>query len=103
MDHLAHRSMKNAANCVKYGELQGSRNRNMSNAYCAFNITMMEARLSEGLFTLKHQGYGGRNNETHITVCFSESERKLAHFCLLPEERYKSGIQSRVPAGAKGT
>ena len=40
--------MKNAANCVKYGELQGSRNRYMSNAYGAF-IFMMEARLSEGL------------------------------------------------------
>lgn len=33
MDHSARRSMKNAANCVKYGELQGSRNRNVSNAY----------------------------------------------------------------------
>lgn len=51
MDHSARRSMKNAANCVKYGELQGSRNRNMSNAYGAFNITMLEARLSEGLLT----------------------------------------------------
>jgi hypothetical protein len=49
MDHLARRSMKNAANCVKYGELQGSRNRNVSNAYGAFNIPMLEARLSEGL------------------------------------------------------
>lgn len=49
MDHLARRSMKNAANCVKYGELQGSRNRKVSNAYGASNITMLEARLSEGL------------------------------------------------------
>ena len=48
MDHSVRRSMKNAANCVKYGELQGSRNRYMSNAYGAF-IFMMEARLSEGL------------------------------------------------------
>lgn len=49
MDHSARRSMKNAANCVKYGELQGSRNRNMSNAYGASNIAMLGARLSEGL------------------------------------------------------
>ena len=49
MDHSARRSMKNAANCAKYGELQGSRNRNVSNAHCAFNILMLEARLSEGL------------------------------------------------------
>ena len=48
MDHSVRGSMKNAANCVKYGELQGSRNRYMSNAYGAF-IFMMEARLSEGL------------------------------------------------------
>lgn len=48
MDHSVRRSMKNAANCVKYGELQGSRNRYMSNAYGA-SIFMMEARLSEGL------------------------------------------------------
>lgn len=52
MDHSARRSMKNAANCEKYGELQGSRNRNMSNAYGASNIPMLEARLSEGLFDL---------------------------------------------------
>ena len=38
MNHSARRSMKNAANCAKYGELQGSRNRNVSNAHCAFNI-----------------------------------------------------------------
>lgn len=49
MDHSARRSMKNAANCVKHGELQGSRNRNMSNAYGASNIAMLGARLSEGL------------------------------------------------------
>lgn len=60
MDHSVRRSMKNAANCVKYGELQGSRNRYMSNAYGAF-IFMMEARLSEGLLNgIDHllSGYG---------------------------------------------
>lgn len=49
MDHSARWSMNNAANCVKYGELQGSRNRNQWNAYSAFYIPMLEARLSEGL------------------------------------------------------
>lgn len=49
MNHSARRSMKNAANCAKYGELQGSRNRNVSNAHCAFSIFLLEARLSEGL------------------------------------------------------
>ena len=49
MDHLARVAMKNAANCVKYGELQGFRNRNMSNAYCGSGIYLSEPRLSEGL------------------------------------------------------
>lgn len=38
MDHSVRGSMKNAANCANYGELQGSRNRYMSNAYGAFSI-----------------------------------------------------------------
>ena len=49
MDHLARIAMKNAANCVKYGELQGFRNRYMSNAYCGSGIHLSEPRLSEGL------------------------------------------------------
>jgi hypothetical protein len=49
MDHLARIAMKNAANCVKYGELQGSRNRYMSNAYCGPVIYLAGPRLSEGL------------------------------------------------------
>ena len=49
MDHLARIAMKNAANCVKYGELQGFRNRYMSNAYCGSDIHLSEPRLSEGL------------------------------------------------------
>lgn len=52
MDHLARIAMKNAANCVKYGELQGSRNRNMSNAYCGPVIHLTGPRLSEGLLVL---------------------------------------------------
>lgn len=52
MDHLARIAMKNAANCVKYGELQGSRNRNMSNAYCGPVIYLSGPRLSEGLLYL---------------------------------------------------
>jgi hypothetical protein len=52
MDHLARIAMKNAANCVKYGELQGSRNRNMSNAYCGPVIHLPGPRLSEGLLRL---------------------------------------------------
>lgn len=50
MDHLARIAMKNAANCVKYGELQGFRNRYMSNAYCGPVIDLTGPRLSEGLF-----------------------------------------------------
>ncbi len=42
MDHSARRSMKNAANCVKHGELQGPRNRNESNAYCTFSTLAVE-------------------------------------------------------------
>ena len=49
MDHLARIAMKNAANCVKYGELQGFRNRYMSNAYCGPVIHLTGPRLSEGL------------------------------------------------------
>lgn len=49
MDHLARIAMKNAANCVKYGELQGFRNRYMSNAYCGPVINLTGPRLSEGL------------------------------------------------------
>lgn len=49
MDHLARIAMKNAANCVKYGELQGFRNRYMSNAYCGPAIHLTGPRLSEGL------------------------------------------------------
>ena len=49
MDHLARIAMKNAANCVKYGELQGFRNRYMSNAYCGPVIHLPGPRLSEGL------------------------------------------------------
>lgn len=49
MDHLARIAMKNAANCVKYGELQGFRNRYMSNAYCGPVIYLPGPRLSEGL------------------------------------------------------
>lgn len=49
MDHLARIAMKNAANCVKYGEMQGYRNRNMSNAYCGPVIHLTGPHLSEGL------------------------------------------------------
>lgn len=49
MDHLARIAMKNAANCVKYGELQGFRNRYTSNAYCGPVIYLPGPRLSEGL------------------------------------------------------
>lgn len=49
MDHLARIAMKNAANCVKYGEMQGYRNRNMSNAYCGPGIRLSGPHLSEGL------------------------------------------------------
>lgn len=49
MDHLARIAMKNAANCVKYGEMQGYRNRNMSNAYCGPGIDLSGPHLSEGL------------------------------------------------------
>jgi hypothetical protein len=34
VDHSARRSMKNAANCAKHGELQGFKNRYMLNTYC---------------------------------------------------------------------
>ena len=79
MDHSVRRSMKNAANCVKYGELQGSRNRYMSNAYGAF-IFMMEARLSEGLLNgidhllsrveIKRAGSGVSGFISHHGWCF---------------------------------
>lgn len=49
MDHLARIAMKNAANCVKYGEMQGYRNRYMSNAYCGPVIYLTGPHLSEGL------------------------------------------------------
>lgn len=63
MDHLARIAMKNAANCVKYGELQGFRNRYMSNAYCGPDIHLSGPRLSEGLLKFnKHfaVSYGGK-------------------------------------------
>ena len=69
MDHLARVAMKNAANCVKYGELQGFRNRNMSNAYCGSGIFLSEPRLSEGL--LYH-------NE-HLVVGWRLSRKGLAN------------------------
>lgn len=52
MDHLARIAMKNAANCVKYGEMQGYRNRYMSNAYCGPVIHLTGPHLSEGLLNI---------------------------------------------------
>ena len=40
VDHLAHRSMKNAASCVNRCKLQNLPNHRHSNAHCAFNITV---------------------------------------------------------------
>ena len=60
MDHLARIAMKNAANCVKYGELQGFRNRYMSNAYCGSGIHLSEPRLSEGLLMYNKHFAGTR-------------------------------------------
>ena len=87
--------MKNAANCVKYGELQGSRNRNMSNAYGASNIAMLGARLSEGLLKF-------------MTI-FGERVSKVAEFtglgALLDMSRCQSAPRAssryRVPEGAR--
>lgn len=69
MDHLARRSMKNAANCVKYGELQGSRNRDLSNAYCGTGIYLSVLRLLEGLlkFILAFL-WGEQRSKVHITL-----------------------------------
>lgn len=81
MDHSVRRSMKNAANCVKYGELQGSRNRYMSNAYGA-SIFMMEARLSEGLLNginhllREHESGSLRGLGIHHAWCFPLDEYK---------------------------
>lgn len=89
MDHSVRRSMKNAANCVKYGELQGSRNRYMSNAYGAF-IFMMEARLSEGLLNgIDHllSGYGlssqGSRGSLYISSAPLDSELTVVEEALV--------------------
>lgn len=66
MDHLARIAMKNAANCVKYGELQGSRNRYMSNAYCGPVIHLPGPRLSEGLLQ-----YSKHSRKIPRRVCVS--------------------------------
>lgn len=76
MDHSVRRSMKNAANCVKYGELQGSRNRYMSNAYGAF-IFMMEARLSEGLLN-------GINHLLSCAILFTAQGSRDSWHAVLP-------------------
>ena len=54
VDHSARRSMKNAANCVKHGELQGFRNCHLSNAYCGLGALVSGPRLAEGLLQFAH-------------------------------------------------
>lgn len=106
MDHSARRSMKNAANCEKYGELQGSRNRNMSNAYGASNISMLEARLSEGLFELLNISFGEAVLTKRIGVHAVGVLSRVFHFVLQRSPSLSSHLRARsrcrVLAGASG-
>ncbi len=91
MDHLARIAMKNAANCVKYGEMQGYRNRYMSNAYCGPVIHLTGPHLSEGLLNttniswLSHQSCGiCPSIGIHpISSQFSRDESRALHGCFL--------------------
>lgn len=99
MDHSARRSMKNAANCVKYGELQGSRNRNMSNAYCTFSTLVLEVRLSEGPVTPMR---------IVLFLMMRERERMLLGVHSIPLREYcvlhlLNVCESRLDAGTKSS
>lgn len=82
MDHLARIAMKNAANCVKYGELQGFRNRYMSNAYCGPVIHLTGPRLSEGLLNFNKRFAAAMS--TVVAVVYWASPR--AAWVLLSEQ-----------------
>lgn len=71
MDHLARIAKKNAANCVKYGELQGFRNRYMSNAYCGSGIHLSEPRLSEGLLNYNKRFAGTTRTLSYLVYWVS--------------------------------
>lgn len=110
MDHSARRSMKNAANCVKYGELQGSRNRNVSNAYGTLSspcwgYVCLRVCWTDNDHLVNRRSTSIRDLEfTSVTGCFPfdirclTRERTLVSLLVPP----MSEIRYRVLAGAKG-
>jgi hypothetical protein len=114
MDHSARRSMKNAANCVKYGELQGSRNRNVSNAYGTLSSSCWgyvclrvcwtdNDHLVSPFLSFETGSRLGIHQALHGAGCFPFDirclKRESADAFLVPP---MSEIRYRVPAGARG-